>query len=80
MPDVVSGMGPDSGMLGHLRELSEAEPFKGFTISVLGTSRHIKVEKKEHIEFTHFWIPKVYDFHRAKWILLNVDSIGEIIL
>ncbi len=77
---MISGLGPDSGMLGHLLELFEAEPFKGFTISDPGTHGHIKVEKKEHIEFTHYWVPNVYDSYRSKWILLNVESIVEIIL
>ncbi len=68
-------------MLGHLRELAEAEPFKGFSISILGgADRPIRVVKKDHIEFTHYWIPKVYDTWRSKWILLNIESITEIIL
>jgi hypothetical protein len=82
---------PDPGMLDHLKELAESEPFVPFAIRMqTGTKLH--VAKAQDIHFTHCGSPKILsvgkgkhdnpeDFaERKRWHILNVDAIAEIIL
>jgi hypothetical protein len=85
-----SGFNEGSGMIDYLRELAEAEPFVPFVIRA--GRQDYKIEKREHITFTHYGSPKIlaksgghkayYDRPqwRAQWRVVNVDAISEIIL
>ena len=61
-----------SGMYELLRELSEAKPFKAFSI-VMSNGEDYYIEQPKDLEFTASGLPKVKTSHR--WTVLSVDHV-----
>jgi hypothetical protein len=89
---IAGGFNEGPGMIEHLRELAEAEPFKPFTI-LMQTGKQFRIAKASHIQFTHYGSPKVLAITGSvphpeefsprkpptKWDILNPDAIAEVI-